>query len=638
VLTAREQSGNYEFAVESLKDQDRRLDGYDNGHETHASINSPAADQNLGKPAPLKVTLCRYKDDNLVKDEKSLENTDYIAVSHVWGCVEWRTIKGVEGQVRVSREKALFLENQLPRIMGKQWFWMDILCVDQLNEDAKVAVTQYIPVIFRSAQKTFVVQESTGIRQCCEEGTEVLNDFILALKFHHPIQTKGVWNHFTEHPDHVPTTEDGILTRLWPLQEITLSDNLVFIRWEKDPEKADEQMWTNPTPWQVMQLTESVCAIYELASGWIHYGKEDGDFVQNPDDISRFVRAYLIGGPVSRQCSGVMWNHSKNNTDWVHFTSSRVTTNPRDFILAIMPQYHWYKLPPKAKSLTFGELFLDCCLQGQKYDEYLVRPLITDGRATLVDIIANPAPTSDVPTPKCLGDLVKLFLGPRLVTPESARRNRVWVSHPIHVQQVMGVTSSQQAIDIIPGCMMFSEPLWEEYRRFPSLGYEPEETSKQSESSRTAVEPDRLELLTHMYFVKLLSQHPKRKEFKVGWERMEKWLLEDAPGSYIDSLLLLTALISCGLGANAYEWATQKLTTLLINFQDRSLLVLAPNSLMKQYVDGECRFRIIQWNAGVLMMGKSMPHYGGYQAPWEASCYTKCLFPWDVHKLFYLSS
>ena len=41
---------------------------------------------------------------------------------------------------------------------------MDILCIDQRNETERVAVTQYIPAIFRSALRTLAVRDSTGVR------------------------------------------------------------------------------------------------------------------------------------------------------------------------------------------------------------------------------------------------------------------------------------------------------------------------------------------------------------------------------------------------------------------------------------------------------------------------------------------
>jgi len=44
---------------------------------------------------------------------------------------------------------------------------MDVLCVDQRDKEARVAVTQYIPRIFRHAQRTVFVKDEAAIQSCC---------------------------------------------------------------------------------------------------------------------------------------------------------------------------------------------------------------------------------------------------------------------------------------------------------------------------------------------------------------------------------------------------------------------------------------------------------------------------------------
>src|SRR2546423_1330958 len=118
---------------------------------------------------PLSTTLCRYDSGKLVTQDKLLSETDYIAISHVWGKAAKQDIPGIDGQVLASKEKARFIEKRLPRIVGTKWFWMDVLCVNQGNKEARIAVTQHIPTIFRLAQKTIVVRNSTGFRDCCSQ-------------------------------------------------------------------------------------------------------------------------------------------------------------------------------------------------------------------------------------------------------------------------------------------------------------------------------------------------------------------------------------------------------------------------------------------------------------------------------------
>ena len=134
-----------------------------------APLSRPSCD--TASKTPLKIMLCRYKGGRLLKRTKVLGETKYTAVSHVWGTANWQTIKSLDEEVLASKEKVKFMENQLPSIMENRLFWMDILCIDQ-KDDAKIAVTQHIPTIFRSARKTLAVRESWGFTYCCSEATK----------------------------------------------------------------------------------------------------------------------------------------------------------------------------------------------------------------------------------------------------------------------------------------------------------------------------------------------------------------------------------------------------------------------------------------------------------------------------------
>jgi hypothetical protein len=62
-------------------------------------------------------------------------------------------------------EKANFIAQMLPSIVETEYFWMDILCIEE-DTDARIAATQHIPAIFRSAQRTIVIRDSPGIQGC----------------------------------------------------------------------------------------------------------------------------------------------------------------------------------------------------------------------------------------------------------------------------------------------------------------------------------------------------------------------------------------------------------------------------------------------------------------------------------------
>jgi hypothetical protein len=110
-----------------------------------------------------RIAMCRYNEGgNLEKVIVVLHDTKYLAISHTWGEAEWQLIPAFEGEILASKEKAKFIKERLHQLVGEQYFWMDILCIDQRNADARVAVTQNIPAIFQFAQRTIVIRDGTG--------------------------------------------------------------------------------------------------------------------------------------------------------------------------------------------------------------------------------------------------------------------------------------------------------------------------------------------------------------------------------------------------------------------------------------------------------------------------------------------
>src|SRR5205814_7254714 len=106
----------------------------------------------------------------------------------------------------------------------------DILCVDQRDENARIAITRHIPSIFRLGQLTIIVRDSSGFRECCVEALgnpcnfysrDTNGRILLAVHIRD--------NHRNE------VVNKGTLTRLWPLQEIILSDKLQFVHCDNEP-------------------------------------------------------------------------------------------------------------------------------------------------------------------------------------------------------------------------------------------------------------------------------------------------------------------------------------------------------------------------------------------------------------------
>jgi hypothetical protein len=80
-----------------------------------------------------------------------ISTTKYFAISHVCGEAEWMHVPGV-GSVLMLRKKSRFIRNELRNIAEGNYFSMDILCINQRNKNARIAVTRHIPAIYRNAE------------------------------------------------------------------------------------------------------------------------------------------------------------------------------------------------------------------------------------------------------------------------------------------------------------------------------------------------------------------------------------------------------------------------------------------------------------------------------------------------------
>jgi hypothetical protein len=199
-----------------------------------SSDGAAAADSTLGvsqesidgKPAAQERTtgsslikFARFKNAILELFEAPMESTDYIAFSHVWGDWTWRSIDGIPYEVKASEEKARFIANRLPALVGDGAFWMDTLTVDQRNPVEVSEIVDAIPDIFRMARKTIAVGECDGLYDCCIAAVDGFEDHAeLMRKFHaHNITHTGC------------VCAESYLQRLWTLQECLLSHTIEFV-------------------------------------------------------------------------------------------------------------------------------------------------------------------------------------------------------------------------------------------------------------------------------------------------------------------------------------------------------------------------------------------------------------------------
>src|SRR5271169_5272470 len=86
---------------------------------------------------------------------------------------------------------------ELPSIVSDEYFWMDILCIDQNDKDSRVAVTQYIPIIFRNAERTILIKEGGSAKMCCAKAVgefSTREDFDERLFLHYlKTHSKEAW-------------------------------------------------------------------------------------------------------------------------------------------------------------------------------------------------------------------------------------------------------------------------------------------------------------------------------------------------------------------------------------------------------------------------------------------------------------
>lgn len=126
-----------------------RLNEPQNEERTHTleAVNKPFQNVNRDEIPPPAVQVNMFNAGRPEIQIKSVHER-YLAMSHVWGePVRWQSLHGMDGEIWVSDEKTKFMVERLPEIVQGEWFWMDVLCIDQRDKAAKVMVPQHIPTI-----------------------------------------------------------------------------------------------------------------------------------------------------------------------------------------------------------------------------------------------------------------------------------------------------------------------------------------------------------------------------------------------------------------------------------------------------------------------------------------------------------
>ncbi|ETI25189.1 hypothetical protein G647_04562 [Cladophialophora carrionii CBS 160.54] len=130
-----------------------------------------------------------------------------------------------------------------------------------------------------------------------------------------------------------------------------------------------------------------------------------------------------------------------------------------------MAQYDWYKPPPpedvrrkdNEPGGAFPRLFKDCFTQAREANR-AVLPKITSG---MVGENTNTLATANMPMPRSLGDLVKLFGLARLGAPRHDSDAAAGLDFgPVDVRTVQP-DSMAKVLDLLEKAVVFSRPAWD---------------------------------------------------------------------------------------------------------------------------------------------------------------------------------
>ncbi|KPM36151.1 hypothetical protein AK830_g10421 [Neonectria ditissima] len=580
-----------------------------------------------------EVTFAKFDNGNFRLFKAHTKEIKYFAISHAWGKTSWRAIDGICGETLISEEKARFVKNNLPALVGDNAFWMDTLTVDQKNPAEVVATVQVIPDIFRDAARTIAIRESDGFYDCCEEALRGFRDW---GDFHDRLTT-----HNEEHYSHL--REESYLRRLWTFQECMLSHTIQFavspitadkplpVVEDAGPRNGDAYAYRN----DVEMLLD---CLWVLAYSFNGTQGEDG-----MEGINSFIKAYATCGtvvrtrPFERTSDDTLQTIEGGQFRLVNLASNRCATMPRDYIFATMTQFPWYHYPLDAINMSFSEIFADLYKQasaaGHRFTPRIMQSM------TDPDAVDNDAwrPSDDQPEPACLGDFIKLI--GRKVAP-SERQNGPHLQSSIHITSAVPIRqydneSVGAVLWAIESSMNFCPQAWEEAHRggelakfgsFPSEDWQLDDWDAMRCGWRAKSFEDKVIMVTHTDgtnslrigrgleydelpegvvdlllksgpainrpapegYVTLFQQvrkiidhmwcavGPNRKDLaqKADWEGLKRSMTGGWSQPLLRTMLLMSAMITCGVGLSAESWCNRKFVPCFARYGDEIILSL----------------------------------------------------------------
>jgi len=524
---------------------------------------------------------------------KSLQNTTYVAISHSWGDPSWQRLPEVEGEIWVSKSKAKFILNQLQSIVGEDYFWMDILCVDQRRKHAAIQVPKHIPSIFRSAQRTVVVRDGAGFRDCCVQAAGSPGMWFSPYLGSH---TRSRLHQHCETMHGDECFVEGIFSRLWIVQEILISDNLQFVSEEQQVIRfGEEKYFAGSSKVQIRRLEM-------IAVAWAAYGRGDSTSGSRATHF-KFIDAFLSCG----------------------FTS-------RPPVADMEPQF-WQNevaddiLDPTLQCLLFPGFYLavvenrvaDCSHQVEKLSGNV------NGMTDQEDDPIRKCPLNrHIPNFLFISRLIRVLLHCEFAQPPRPFLLNSNSDFRVSVENALGL-STHETLQHIQKAIRRSSVLWRVTVGGElgegELGACCTESRKMGKEGGHLSGPQNLRkaILTVREIAKNrladTYQYPGSEEQAI--DKVGKELI-----------LRLVALISCDLGLSAFGWSTQTLLPVLVDFKGTSFLALAPGSVVadKNYY----KFTLVESKKYSYAETSSLYVLLAWDQRCESEAYSLCLFPPDV--------
>lgn len=326
----------------------------------------------------MEIYLCKVaeKDGARFLKRKPHGTTDdsYIAVSHVWGTPETISQVHVDGVGDVSLspgKKDILAILQRPDICGQSWFWMDLFCIDQ-TPNASISISDQllaIPQIYKSSRCVKVLIE-TPICRTWHENAITTDAF-------------QVWCSTTWKADEKLATEKAENFEAWESIHARKCPCMLY------HDAWFDWLWTRQeglyaATLDFVPLNMVNCLRYEIAQSNERKWVAQGDNRKRRERVLTFIADKLeYHGALCREENRtaayfkMMYQHrlgidqfdekigpvdgySPIDEAW---RSSRITTKPRDYVLAIFPDIKGYRIPPNARGLAFRQLLLDAIVQ-----------------------------------------------------------------------------------------------------------------------------------------------------------------------------------------------------------------------------------------------------------------------------------